>query len=501
MSNENQLKRKTIFGLLWSFMDMFMSQGIQFLVLMILARLLTPEHFGVIGMVIIFIAISNTIIDSGFTQALVRETNASQEDYSTVFFFQLLIAIVMCSLLNGLAPLISSFFHEEQLIPILRVLSFGLIIHSLGIIQRIMLTKQINFRTQTKINVLSGVIASVVAISCALLGFGVWSLVAQSLTLQTMQTVLLWFSNKWLPSFVFSFQSFKRLFGFGSKLLISGLIDTIYSQVYAVIIGRMYPASRLGYYTNASKLSDVIVISSTSALQRVTYPVLSSIQEEQERLSLGFQKIIRTSAYLMFPVMIGLMAIADTLIPLIFGDQWFESIIYFKLLCVAGMLYPLHAINLNMLQVKGRSDLFLILEVIKKVLITILIAISLFLSLGIIGLIGAAIVSSYLSFYLNAYFSAREISYSVMDQVKDVFPMLLISISMGGVVYLLGSMLPDEPILKLGVQISTGVILYIAFSRMFKIKELTMIYELIAPMVQAIVKKKPFSVLLKGKGR
>ncbi|WP_100403879.1 lipopolysaccharide biosynthesis protein [Bacillus sp. FJAT-42315] len=501
MPNENQLKRKTIFGLLWSFMDMFMNQGVQIVVLMILARLLSPEHFGVIGMVLIFISISNAIIDSGFTQALVRETNTTQEDYSTVFFFQLLMAIVMCSLLNSLAPLISGFFHEEQLIPILRVLSFGLIIHSLGIIQRIILIKQINFRTQTKINLLSAVVASIVAISCAFLGFGVWSLVAQTLTLQMMQTALLWFSNKWMPSFVFSLQSFKRLFGFGSKLLISGIIDTIYNQVYAMIIGRMYSATRLGFYTNASKLSNVIVISATSALQRVTYPVLSSIQEEEERLSLGFQKIIRTSAYLMFPVMIGLMTIADTLIPLIFGEQWFESIIYFKLLCIAGMLYPLHAINLNMLQVKGRSDLFLILEIIKKVLITILIAISLFLSLGIIGLIGAAIVSSYLSFYLNAYFSAREISYSVMDQVKDVFPMLLISIGMGGIVYLLGSVLPDEPLLKLGAQISTGVVLYVAFSRMFKIKELAMIYEMIAPIVQAMVRKKPFSVLLKGKGR
>ncbi|MFJ7638135.1 lipopolysaccharide biosynthesis protein [Peribacillus sp. NPDC097206] len=485
LNQGNDLKIKTIRGLIWSFAELLGTQGIQFIVIMILARQLSPENFGFIGMLVIFIALSNLIIDSGFTQALIRESYASESDYSTVFFFNLFMSCSLFIILYFFAPIFSSFFKEEQLIPLLRVLSLGLIINSLGIIQRVILIKKIDFKTQTKINLLAATISGFVAIIFALRGYGVWSLVAQTLTLQITQTVLLWTNNKWFPIFFFSIPSFKRLFGFGFKLLISGLIDTIYNNLFSIIIGRLYPAAQLGLYTNAVKLGDMFTISITSAIQRVTYPVLSSIQEDKDRLRYGFQRIIRTSAYIMFPIMSGLIAVSDTLIPVLLGPRWFGSIIYFKLLCIAGMLYPLHAINLNILQVKGKSSIFLKLEIIKKILLTFLIVVSIYFSLGIIGLIGAAIICSYLSLVINAYYSAREIAYSISQQIKDILPIFLFSVFMGSFVYLLGIVLPVSKLIKLFIQISSGSLLYVLVSWIFKIKE----FETICQVLFQFLKK------------
>lgn len=475
----NDLKIKTITGLIWSFAELLGTQGIQFTVIMFLARQISPENFGFIGMLAIFIALSNLIIDSGFTQALIRENNASQYDYSTVFFFNLFMSISLFLILYNLAPLISDFFKAEELIPILRVLSLGLIINSLGIIQRVILIKKIDFKTQTKINITSSTIAGFIAIIFALKGYGVWSLVAQTMTLQISQTLLLWTNNKWVPTLFFSIPTFKRLFGFSSKLLISGLIDTIYNNLYSIIIGKLYPAAQLGFYTNAAKLGDIFTISTTNALQRVTFPVLSSIQNDKNRLSYGFRKIIRTSAYIMFPIMSGLIAVSDTLILLVLGPSWIESIIYFRLLCIAGMLYPLHAINLNILQVKGRSNLFLKLEIIKKILLTFLIAVSIYFSLGIIGLIVAAIISSYLSLFINAYYSAKEIAYSIFQQLKDILPIFLFSILMGSFVYMFGIILPDNKLIKLFLQIISGSLLYVFISWIFKVQEFETIYQIL----------------------
>lgn len=494
MENE-LLKKKTTSGLLWSFADIFATQGIQFIVLMILARLLAPEYFGLIGMVAVFITICNSIIDSGFTQALIRENNVSQQDYSTIFYFNLMMSLLLYMLLYLASPLISHFYGEKELILIIRVLSLGLIINSFGIVQRVFLVKKINFKTQTKINLIAVILSSIVAIILAIQELGVWSLVAQTLIMQFIRTVLLWSINKWMPVYTFSAYSFKKYFGFSSKLLVSGLIDTLFNNVSSIIIGRLYPAAQLGYYTNATKLGDVITNSITGALQRVTYPVLSSIKEDEIHLSNSFRKLIRTTTYLMFPIMIGLIAISDSLIPLLFGPNWFQSIIYFKLICISGMLYPLHALNLNILQVKGRSDLFLKLEIIKKTLLSVLIAISLYFSLGIIGLIGAAIISSYLSLFINAYYSAKEISYPITKQLKDLLPIFFIAILMGSFVYILGIILRDNLFINLFLQIISGILFYFVISYLFKIKEFEMLWQMIT---QIFVKFKQGKIRTRG---
>lgn len=479
MDMSDSLKSKTLTGLFWSFTGLFANQGIQFLILMILARMLTPEHFGLIGMMIIFITISNSIVDSGFSQALIREKDPNQDVYSTVFFYNIGISFLMYVVLYMMAPFISHFFNQGQLTMIIRIASLGIIINSFGIIHRVILIRRIDFKLQTKISLTASVLGGIVAILCARNGFGVWSLVIQSLVNQATQLICFWLFHKWKPKLVVSDHEFKRLFRFGSKLLASNLIDVIYSNVFSILIGRLYPVAQLGYYTNAVKIGDVITNSTTGALQKVTYPVLSTLKEDEEKLKTSFQTIIKITAYCMFPVMMGLLAVADTLIPLLLGAQWQGSVLYFQLLCLSGMLYPLHAINLNILQVKGRSDLFLRLEIIKKTLLTLLIGVSLLMSLGIIGLISAGIASSYLSLVINTYYSAKEVSHSMKQQFLDILPAFFISICMGGIVYLVGSLLPTGHLLKVLIQVICGISFYVLASWLFKLKDFELLFQYI----------------------
>lgn len=495
MSNESSLKQKTIKSIFWSIGDQIANQGIQFILQIILARLLLPEHFGIIGMILVFILISNIIIDSGFTQALVREQEVNQADYSTVFYFNLLVAFILYGALFSIAPLISTFYHEPQLVPILRVLSLSLIINSLSIIQRTQLIKNIDFKTQTKINFISGMLSGVLAIVLALLGFGVWSLVVKTISLQLFQLILLWILNDWKPSFIFKFDSFKRMFGFGSKLMTARLISIIYSNIFFIVIGKLFSVTQLGYYTNAVKITETASLSITSALQKVTFPVFSSIQDDKERLKNGFKKIIKMSAFINFPIMMGLAAIADPLVHLLFGENWVPMIIYFQLLCLAGMLYPLHDINLNILKVKGKSNLYLLLNIIQKIILTLLIIGAVWFGLGVIGLIGVIVLQSYIEFFINSYFAGREISYPTTKQIKDLVLIYIITIIMGVIVYLSGMFLPENNIIKLSLQIIVGSVVYIGMSKLTKVKELNEVWNLMTPIVKKLLIKKNERVL------
>ena len=489
MQGSNSLKSKTLTGVLWSFTEMVANQGIQFIIQIILARLLLPEHFGVIGMILVFVAISNSIVDCGFSQALIRDQNTSKEDYSTVFYFNLLIASVMYGVLFISAHAISVFFDEPQLVEIIRILSLVLIINSLGIIQKVILIKNVDFKTLTKVSTIAAIASGTITITFAILGFGVWSLVINIISMQFVQTVFLWIFNRWIPLRTFNVTSFKKFFVFGYKLLLSGLIDTFYNNIFYLIIGRYYSTSQVGYYTNAVKFRDLASQAIAASVQRVSYPVLSAIHEDDERLKSGVRKLIKTSAFINFPLMVGLAAIANPLFVLLLGDKWLPSVLYFQLLCLAGMLYPLHSINLNILQVKGRSDLFLLLEIIKKTVLTILIALSFVCHLGIIGLIGAAVLNSYISLFINTFYSAKEISYSPREQIIDVLPVYLASMLMGGIVYLIGIILPYGSLMQLSIQICCGIVIYLIYSMLTKKQELKELFEMIEPIIKILHEK------------
>ena len=484
MKKEESLKAKTFSGLMWTFSEIVLNQGLQFIIQIVLARLLLPKEFGLIGIVTVFVAIANAIVDSGFTNALIREENPTQKDYSTVFYFNLLVGIVLYVLLYLLSPIISDFFIQPQLTQLIRVLSIVLIVNAFSIVQRVVLNRNLNFKLLMIINIISSLISGGLAILLAFNGFGIWSLAIRIVALQVIQTVLLISFNRWIPTITFSVESFKRLFGFGWKLLVSSIIDTTYNNLYYMIIGKIYTPTDLGYYTNAQKLRDVAVTSISNSIQKVTYPVLSKIQNDENILRESYRKVTKSAVYINFPIMLGLAVVGNKIIPILFGSDWAPSTPFFVILCVSGMLYPLQALNLNILQVKGRTDLFLKLEVAKKIISVILIAIAVIIQVGIIGLIWVMFINSVISFFINSHYSKKIINYSTWQQIKDITPVFIVTFISMGIVFFLGSFLYEPKIIFLIIEIISGIVIYIIFSYLFKLESLFMILEIIKKIIK-----------------
>jgi O-antigen/teichoic acid export membrane protein len=421
----SSLKQKTLAGLSWSFIDNFASQGIAFVVQIILARLIDPDEFGVVTMIAIFIALSITFIDSGFGQALIRKKNCTQADYSTVFFFNLAIGIILYILLYFSAPFVADFFNEPRVTSILRVAGLTLIINAASVIQLTLLIKNIDFKTKTKISLSAELLAGGIAIVMAFRDFGIWSLVARSVLVPLFTAVFIWLSGQWYPVWVFSTKSFKELFGFGYKLLLSSLISTASRNIYSLIIGKFFSAATLGFYGQAEKFNNIFSSTLTTNIQRVSYPVLASIQDDPKKLKKGYRKLIKSTMMVTFSLMLGLAAVAEPLMTLLIGERWLPCVPYLQLMCFASMLYPLHAMNLNAITVKGRSDLFLKLEIIKQVIDVPLIFVGIFL--GVEALLIGAIVMSFICFFLNSHYSSDLINYSTKEQLWDILPLMLVA--------------------------------------------------------------------------
>lgn len=462
------LKNKAVHGAKWSFLDNIANLGVTFLVGLVLARLLTPEEYGIMAIIAIFIAISNTIIDSGFSNALIRKVHIERIDYNTVFFFNLVVSVVLYLLLFVAAPFISLFFKEPILTDVLRVIGWVLVVNALGIIPRTILVRNIDFKTQTKVSVISSIASGVVGIGMALTGWGVWSLVWQQLARQMLNSLFLWLFCKWIPAWEFSMRSFKEMFGFGYKLLLSGLIDTIYKNIYYVVIGRFYSSAQLGQYTRAEQFNTIFSSNLTSVVQRVSYPVLSSIQEEPERLHEAYRRVIKLTMLVTFACMLGLAAVAKPLIIILIGEKWIPAVAFLQIICFSGMLYPLHAINLNILQVKGRSDLFLKLEIIKKIIAIGPITIGVFY--GIEYMLWGSVFTSFIAYFLNSYYSAGLIHYPTKEQLKDVFPTFAVSLTVAAAMWSL-SLLDMSMYILLFIQIVAGLALAFIFYEKLQLSE------------------------------
>jgi teichuronic acid exporter len=471
------LKDKAVKGLTWSFVDNAAGQGLTFLIGIILARLLSPREFGLIGMIMVLVAISESFINSGFSSALIRKKDCTEKDYSTVFFFNLAAGILLFAILFVSAPAISRFFREPQLTLLIQVLGVVLIIDSLTLIQKAILVKRIDFKLQTKISILSSLISGAVGIGLALKGFGVWSLVAKTLFQRGATSLLLWIWNRWRPILIFSKESFQELFSFGSKLLVSGLIDTAYKNVYFLIIGKFFSAQELGFYTKADQFKKLPSQNLNNVISRVSFPVLAQLQDEPEKLKAGYQKIIRNTMLITFVLMMGLAAVAEPLVLTLIGERWRTSAGYLQLLCFVGMMYPLHALNLNMLMVQGRSDLFLKLEILKKLLAvpTIVIGIIFGIKIMILGMI----VNSILAYFLNSYWSGKLIGYPVSEQLRDIAPGFFVALGSAVVVYGIGILLPFQDGAKLVIQIVLGGLLVFTiceFSRLMPYRSIKSIF-------------------------
>ena len=473
----SSLKTKTISGLTWSFIDNIAQKGLTFIIGIILARLLLPEEFGIIGMITIFIAVSTSFINSGFGSALIRKQKCTDTDYSTVFYFNLATGIFFYILLFFLAPVISHFFNEPQLKLLIKVLGIVLIIDAFTIIQRTILTKQVNFKLQTKISVIASLISGIIGIIMAFKGFGVWSLVAKQISQRLTNSILLWTWNKWKPLLIFSRNSFRQLFSFGYKLLISGLIDTIYRNVYLIVIGKYFSAQELGFYTRANQFKSLPSQNISQIIERVSYPVLANMQDNPEKLRLNYKRLIKTSMLITFTLMLGMAAAAEPMVIALIGEKWRPSIGYLQLLCFAGMMYPLHSLNLNMLQIQGRSDLFLKLEVYKKILAVPIIIIGIFYGVKIMIL--GMIVNSFFAYYLNSYWSGKFLNYSTKEQILDILPAFAIALINALAIYLIGILLPMNFTLVFISQILFGGIFIIFLCEIFKLNEYKEIKDLV----------------------
>jgi len=465
------LKQMTVKGLAWSFLDNIVVQGVGFITGIILARLLSPREFGLVGMVTIFIALGQSFVDSGFTQALIRKKECTQADYSTVFFFNVLVGIAWYILLLVSAGSIAGFFSQPELTGLVPVLGLGVVINAFSIIQTTQLTKRIDFKLQTRISVVSSILSGIIAVVLAFRGFGVWSLVVLSLARNILNTLFLWFWNKWKPSLVFDLTSFKKLFGFGSKLLLVGLIDTTYRNIYLAVIGKFFSAADLGFYTRADQFNQLPSQNLTAIVQRVSYPVLSSISDDFPAMKSAYKKLIKSTMLISFVLMIGLAAVAEPMVLTLIGEQWLVSAEYLQLLCFGGMLYPLHALNLNMLSVQGRSDLFLRLEIIKKALAVPVIIVG--INFGIKVMIIAMIVNSLIAYYINSYWSGRFIGYSMLEQVRDILPSFMLASAVGLMVFFTGHLMAASPIITLAVQILVGSLLTIGIAELIQLDSYT----------------------------
>ena len=480
---EQNLKDKTVKGVGWSAIDNVAQYAVSFIVSIVLARLLTPDDYGLLGLIAIFTAICTALINGGFGSALIRKKEASEDDYNTAFIVNLGMRLLFYIILFISAPLIANFFGRDELVLLTRVSSLGMVIGALAIVQQTRLTKRIDFKTQTKITLIASIISGIIGITMALLGYGVWSLVAQSLSSQLIRTLFLWLFNHWAPRLRFSKKSFDELFGYGWKMMLSGVLDTIWKELYQVIVGKFYSPATLGQYTRAKGFSQLFSSNLTNVIQRVTFPVLSDIQDDKIRMVSAYRKIIKITMFIASVCMFFLGAISEPLLYCLIGPKWQEAATYLPLICIAGSLYPLHAINLNMLQVQGRSDLFLGLEIIKKVIALGPLFVGAFV--GIMPMLYTNLITNLVCYFLNSYFPGRLIGYHSWKQIRDIAPSYGIASIVALSVWFL-KYLPISKWIILPVQLAVGCCVFLISCRVFNIEEFNEVKRLASPVFYRI---------------
>lgn len=483
---DQSLKSKTVKGLGWSALDNVTKMGVTFIVSIILARLLSPDEYGLIGILSIFISVFNAIVDGGFTNALIRKKDITDIDYSTVFYINLVLSVFMALALYLCAGPIANFFEREELVSLTQVMSCVVVINALCIVQKARTTKNIDFKTQAKVTFIASLSSGVIGIAMAYMGYGVWALVGQQISLQLTTTAFFWIFNRWMPKLVFSRESFREMWSFGWKLLVSGLIDTTWKEIYQVVVGKCYSPATLGLYTRAKQFSQLFSSNLTSIIQRVSYPVLSSIQDDRDRLREAYKRVIKTTMLPTFVLMYGMAAVAKSMVIVLIGEKWLGCVGFLQIICVYGALYPLHAINLNMLQVQGRSDLFLKLEIIKKIIAIGPILLGIFVDIYLMVL--GSLVTSCICYYLNAYYSGPFLNYGIKEQVKDILPSLKVAIVMAIPVFAM-QFIPLNAFVLLPLQILVGAIIVLTICEKSQMPEYLEIKGIAMPIINKIKRK------------
>jgi teichuronic acid exporter len=461
------LREKVISGVLWSTIERVSVQFVRFLITIVLARLLSPGDYGLVGMLSIFIALSNVFIDSGFGQTLIQKQDANNTDYSTIFYYNIALALFFYLVLFISAPYIAEFFKQPQLTSLSRVVFLNLIFNSMSGIQSMLVSKNMNFKVYTKISIISYTASGIIGILMAYTGFGVWSLVVQTLSYSIFQTLLLWIFNSWRPLLVFSMDSFRKLFAKSSSLLASGIVSQIFDNLYTLVIGKYYFNVNLGYYTQAKKLQEMPLMSLNGIIQAVTFPALVQIQGDNDRLRLNYDKIIQIFMFVNIPLMLGLMVCAKAMIISILTAKWLPVLPYLYLFCLTGIFFPFGLINGNTLKVKGRFKLIFQLDLIKRVIMILILLMS--FKSGLYAIVVGQTISVILGIVLNIYFGNKLISLSFGEQLKSVLPYFVIcgiSIAPACLLLFLSHM---NPLIILILQFVSILGIYVLLAKMFKL--------------------------------
>ncbi len=460
------LRSRLLNGVVWNFVEKVLIRASSFVVGIILARLLSPSDYGLIGMLAVFIAISNVFIEGGFSKALIQRQDCQEIDYSTAFVANVGMSLVLYIVLYFAAPWIAKFYNEPILVELTRILALNFILGSFNIVQRAKMTAKMDFKSLAQINVISTIVSGLVGISMAYLGFGVWALVGQTLCLTLVLIVLFPFYSKWKPSFRFSKESFRRLFGFGSKLMITGVYSVILNNISTICIGRYYRSQQLGYFTRATQFSELISSTTYEVIGNVTFPALSELQDDKTRLVAVYRKVLFFTAMVIFPIMILTALLAKPLILVLLTEKWLPCVVLIQWLCLARMFTPLSAINMNILNAVGRSDLFMWLDFSKLPLIVLTYVITIPISVEAIAI--GDFVSTFICFFINAYLPGRMFGYGAWSQIKDWRYIFLSIIIMAGAVLLIMHFISNEW-LQLIVGGIVGVSVYIGCCLLFKV--------------------------------
>lgn len=470
------LKNKTIKGIAWSAIDKVAVRGVQFIVNIVIARVLMPADYGAIGMIMVFITLSNLLIDSGFSQALVQKQDRTQVDMSTAFFFNIIIALSCYCILYVISPFIASFYDISILSPVLRVIGLSVILNSLCTVQRANLLIKIDFKTLAIANIVCIIMSGIVGLILAYNGWGVWALVGQTLTQQGMSAILLWLLGRWHPILKLSKDSVKQLWRFGSKLLAAGTVATIVREINSIVIGKFYRASELGYYHRAIQTTDLVSNTTNEVINVVTFPVLSSVQNDRDRLVSIYHKMLSLTAFCIFPVMTFLAIIADPLVCLLLTEKWRPIVPLIQWLCFSRIFIPVNALNMNILNAVGRSDLYLKVDLSKIPIIIAIMAITLPISVDAVVI--GNVISSFICYFINAYYPGKLFGSGAMVQF-NLFKRTILSTICLSVFAIVTIRLFDDNIVKLLSTTVVALIVYIGSAVLFKSQDLQEIWRII----------------------
>lgn len=477
----DNLKDKTVSGMIWGAVGKVGTLTINFLTNLVLARLLMPEDFGAIAMLAIFLAVSNIFIQGGLGAALVQKKNPDHCDYSTVFYWNLAVAVLFYIILYLSAPFIADYYALPLVKPLLRVQSLVLLIQSFSVVQYTQLQKQMNFKALSIRNMTAALAGTLIAIPLALGGYGPWSLVASAILASIVNVLLLWKMSTWRPTWEFSFSSLKTLFSFGGLMLLSSLAETLYTNLQGLIIGKRFSAGDLGYFSQAKKLEEIPVTGLSSIVNDVTFPAFASLQDDLDRLLAGVRTSTKALTFLNFPLMILLMIVAQPLICLLYGSKWEPSAPYFQILCISGLIYTVNTLNTNVIKSLGKGKIYFFIQIIKRLIGISLILIG--MRFGIYGLLWAVACVAYISFIINALVNKRLINYGIFRQLGDFGSILILALIVGALTYVLGLILPCHIYLTMLIQIVLYLGLYILIAKLLKMEELNTYLAIFAKII------------------